>query len=180
MFICVCLCILASSRSPRYDLGRQTPSFLRWFCHTGPLSSRCCFLPQSLIALSPGCAARWLRLRKSHVHPSREEPPTSSPLAAAPTAYPSTPFEVASASHARPRAVATGRLCSHHMTSLAAAVACPNSSVDKLHVDNDLLTGAVFIPAPPHLCLSHVPCLPREHAIGRSPPCFALSPCASA
>jgi hypothetical protein len=25
--------ILASSRIPRYDLGRQNPSFLRWFCH---------------------------------------------------------------------------------------------------------------------------------------------------
>jgi hypothetical protein len=27
MFICVCLCILASSRIPRYDLGRQPPHF---------------------------------------------------------------------------------------------------------------------------------------------------------
>jgi hypothetical protein len=26
--------ILASSRIPRYDLGRQNPSFLRWFCYT--------------------------------------------------------------------------------------------------------------------------------------------------
>jgi hypothetical protein len=26
--------ILAASRIPRYDLGRQNPSFLRWFCHT--------------------------------------------------------------------------------------------------------------------------------------------------
>jgi hypothetical protein len=34
MLICVCLRILASSRIPRYDLGRQNPSFLRWFCHT--------------------------------------------------------------------------------------------------------------------------------------------------
>jgi hypothetical protein len=33
MLICVCLRILASSRIPRYDLGRQNPSFLRWFCH---------------------------------------------------------------------------------------------------------------------------------------------------
>jgi hypothetical protein len=33
MLIRVCLRILASSRIPRYDLGRQTPSFLRWFCH---------------------------------------------------------------------------------------------------------------------------------------------------
>jgi hypothetical protein len=36
MLICVCLRILASSRIPRYDLGRQNPSFLRWFCHRGP------------------------------------------------------------------------------------------------------------------------------------------------
>jgi hypothetical protein len=36
MLICVCLRILASSRIPRYDLGRQNPSFLRWFCHTTP------------------------------------------------------------------------------------------------------------------------------------------------
>jgi hypothetical protein len=28
MLICVCLRILASSRIPRYDLGRQTPHFL--------------------------------------------------------------------------------------------------------------------------------------------------------
>jgi hypothetical protein len=28
--------ILASSRIPRYDLGRQNPSFLRWFCHIHP------------------------------------------------------------------------------------------------------------------------------------------------
>jgi hypothetical protein len=34
MLICVCLRILASSRIPRYDLRRQNPSFLRWFCHT--------------------------------------------------------------------------------------------------------------------------------------------------
>jgi hypothetical protein len=34
MLICVCLRILASSRIPRYDLGRQNPSFLWWFCHT--------------------------------------------------------------------------------------------------------------------------------------------------
>jgi hypothetical protein len=34
MLICVCLRILASSRIPRYDLGRQNPSSLRWFCHT--------------------------------------------------------------------------------------------------------------------------------------------------
>jgi hypothetical protein len=27
MLICVCLRILASSRIPRYDLGRQTPHF---------------------------------------------------------------------------------------------------------------------------------------------------------
>jgi hypothetical protein len=33
MLICVCLRILASSRIPRYDLGRQNPSFLRWFCY---------------------------------------------------------------------------------------------------------------------------------------------------
>jgi hypothetical protein len=33
MLICVCLRILASSRIPRYDLGRQNPSFLRWYCH---------------------------------------------------------------------------------------------------------------------------------------------------
>jgi hypothetical protein len=32
-YLCVCLRILASSRIPRYDLGRQNPSFLRWFCH---------------------------------------------------------------------------------------------------------------------------------------------------
>jgi hypothetical protein len=34
MLICVCLRILASSRIPRYDLGRQNPSFFRWFCHS--------------------------------------------------------------------------------------------------------------------------------------------------
>jgi hypothetical protein len=34
MLICVCLRILASSIIPRYDLGRQNPLFLRWFCHT--------------------------------------------------------------------------------------------------------------------------------------------------
>jgi hypothetical protein len=28
MLICVCLRILASSRIPQYDLGRQTPHFL--------------------------------------------------------------------------------------------------------------------------------------------------------
>jgi hypothetical protein len=38
MLICVCLRILASSRIPRYDLGRQNPSFLRWFCHTYSLA----------------------------------------------------------------------------------------------------------------------------------------------
>jgi hypothetical protein len=32
--------ILASSRIPRYDLGRQNPSFLRWFCHTYPLKAK--------------------------------------------------------------------------------------------------------------------------------------------
>jgi hypothetical protein len=36
MLICVCLRILASSRIPQYDLGRQTPHFLRWFCHSAP------------------------------------------------------------------------------------------------------------------------------------------------
>jgi hypothetical protein len=34
MLNCVCLRILASSRIPRYDLGRQNPLFLRWFCHS--------------------------------------------------------------------------------------------------------------------------------------------------
>jgi transposase InsO family protein len=33
----VCLRTLASSRIPRYDLGRQNPSFLRWFCHSRKL-----------------------------------------------------------------------------------------------------------------------------------------------
>jgi hypothetical protein len=37
MLICVCLRILASSRIPRYDLGRQNPSFMRWFCYNRPL-----------------------------------------------------------------------------------------------------------------------------------------------
>jgi hypothetical protein len=41
MLICVCLRILASSRIPRYDLGRQNPSFLRWFCHSRPTPCRC-------------------------------------------------------------------------------------------------------------------------------------------
>jgi hypothetical protein len=30
----LCLCILASSRMPRYYLGRQTPAFLGGFCHS--------------------------------------------------------------------------------------------------------------------------------------------------
>jgi hypothetical protein len=29
----LCLCILALSRIPRYDLGRQNPAFSRGFCH---------------------------------------------------------------------------------------------------------------------------------------------------
>jgi hypothetical protein len=37
MLNCVCLRILASSRIPRYDLGRQNPLFFRWFCHNRPL-----------------------------------------------------------------------------------------------------------------------------------------------
>jgi hypothetical protein len=40
MLICVCLRIPASSRIPRYDLGRQTPPFLRWFCHSGELQQQ--------------------------------------------------------------------------------------------------------------------------------------------
>jgi hypothetical protein len=33
MLFVSCLRILASSRIPRYDLGRRFPSFLRWVCH---------------------------------------------------------------------------------------------------------------------------------------------------
>jgi hypothetical protein len=40
MLIWVCLRILASSRIPRYDLGRRNPSFLRWFCHTHSLAAQ--------------------------------------------------------------------------------------------------------------------------------------------
>jgi hypothetical protein len=32
----LCLCILASSRIPRYYLGRQTPIFQGGFCHIQP------------------------------------------------------------------------------------------------------------------------------------------------
>jgi hypothetical protein len=31
----LCLCILILSRIPRYDLGRQTPTFSGGFCHSG-------------------------------------------------------------------------------------------------------------------------------------------------
>jgi hypothetical protein len=50
MLICVCLRILASSRIPRYDLGRQNPSFLRWFCHIiAPLHIQRRHPPQQMI-----------------------------------------------------------------------------------------------------------------------------------
>jgi hypothetical protein len=58
-----------------------------------------------------------------------------SPLAVAPTTYPSPLFEVEPASPARPRAITTGCLCYHRATPLATGVACPDTPTHKPHVD---------------------------------------------
>jgi hypothetical protein len=36
MVVLMCVdCVLASPRIAQDDPGRQTPAFLRWFCHSG-------------------------------------------------------------------------------------------------------------------------------------------------